>query len=146
MLHSLTSLPRHGGELVHALLEPDSSEVPPLIGLSPTTRPSFLESNGRKPTPRETYWNMRVWSHIYGHLMPQYDLNKSIPIKVPVFLALGKEDYYAPYILWEDEKVQIPKLSVSLFEKSGHYSFYEEEELFREKLLAWIKGLNLVVR
>lgn len=98
------------------------------------------------PLLQDTYWNMKVWSHIYGHLMPQYNLNNSTAIKVPVFLALGKEDYYVPCILWEEETVHIPNLSVNLFEKSGHYAFYEEEQLFREKLLEWIKSLNLVVK
>jgi proline iminopeptidase len=90
-----------------------------------------------------TYWNMRLWSHIFTDLMPDFDLSKGKTIKVPVFLSLGKEDYYVPFTLWNDEKGKIPNLSFNLFEKSGHYPFFEEEELFRTKLIAWIESLKV---
>jgi proline iminopeptidase len=71
--------------------------------------------------------------------MRNYRLVQDDPIQAPIFLALGKFDFKVPYIVWNFQKEKIPTLSYNLFEKSGHYSFYEEEELFRTKVLAWME-------
>ena len=88
----------------------------------------------------DTYWNKKVSDHIFNVLMPDYNLVQVKPVEAPVFLALGKFDFTCPYIIWNDQKEKIPNLSVNLFEKSGHYSFYEEEELFRKKLIEWMEN------
>jgi proline iminopeptidase len=88
----------------------------------------------------DTYWNMKVLNHIFNVLMPVYNLVQTKPVEAPVFLALGKFDFSSPYIIWNDQKEKIPNLSVNLFEKSGHYSFYEEEELFRTKVIEWMEN------
>lgn len=92
------------------------------------------------PLLKDTYWNMGVWNHIFNDLMSNYDLGQGKPIEVPVFLSIGKYDYLGPYIAWDDQKEKIPNLSYNLFEHSGHYPFFEEEELFRSKVIAWIKN------
>jgi proline iminopeptidase len=86
----------------------------------------------------DTYWNKKVWDRILS-ISTFYNLVQVKPVEAPVFLALGKFDFRVPYIVWNDQKEKIPNLTVHLFEKSGHYSFYEEEELFRTKVLAWMK-------
>lgn len=86
------------------------------------------------------YWNMSVWNQIFYKLMINYDLSGGKSIYTPVFLALGKYDYLVPYMVWDDQKRKIPNLTCNLFEKSGHYSFFEEEELFRKELLDWFEN------
>jgi len=88
----------------------------------------------------DTYWNMKVWNYILNVLMPVYNLAQDKPIEAPVFLSLGKFDFRTPYIVWDDQQEKIPNLSYNLFEKSGHYSFYEEEELFRTKVIEWMEN------
>jgi proline iminopeptidase len=95
------------------------------------------------PLLKDTYWNMDVWNRIFSDLMPDYDLGQDKLIQVPVFLSLGKYDFLTPWIVWEDQKAKIPNLSVNLFEHSGHWSFYEEEELFRKKVIAWIEKIKV---
>ena len=85
------------------------------------------------------YWNMSVWNQIFKKLIINYQLSEGKSIETPVFLALGKYDYFVPYMVWDDQKTTIPNLFTYLFEKSGHYSFFEEEELFRKELTAWFE-------
>jgi proline iminopeptidase len=92
---------------------------------------------------KDTYWNMNVWNHIFKNLMSNYDLKQVKPIKTPVFISLGMQDYLVPYTLWDDQKDKIPNLSINLFERSGHYSFFEEEELFRNRINDWIEKLGI---
>lgn len=92
---------------------------------------------------KDTYWNMGVLNHIFGNLMVTYDLKQDKPIEAPVFLSLGKQDYMVPFIMWDDQKEKIPTLSLNLFEKSGHYPFFEEEKLFRSKVIDWLEKLKI---
>jgi proline iminopeptidase len=85
------------------------------------------------------YWNMSVWNQIFKKLLINYQLSEGKSIETPVFMALGKYDYFVPYMVWDDQKTTIPNLFIYLFEKSGHYSFFEEEDLFRKELTAWFE-------
>jgi proline iminopeptidase len=91
---------------------------------------------------RDGYWNARVFDHIFNKLVIDYDVARGRPIEVPVFLSLGKHDFLTPYILWDDQKDKIKDLSYNLFERSGHFAFMEEEELFRQKVMAWIENIK----
>jgi len=56
-------------------------------------------------------------------------------VKVPTFLALGKHDYHVPTTEWINESKEVAKnIDCVIFNKSGHYPWLEEEELFIEKL------------
>ena len=89
---------------------------------------------------KNTYWNASVWDQIFTKLIPVYDIGKGKTVDIPVFLSQGKYDFYDPYIAWDSCKSKIPNLSFHLFEKSGHYSLYEEEELFRRELITWFEN------
>jgi proline iminopeptidase len=86
---------------------------------------------------KDVYWNMSVWNQIFKKLMINYEVSSGRSIDIPVFLSLGRFDYFVPYMTWDDQKGKIPNLTCYIFEKSGHYSFFEEEELFRNNLVAW---------
>lgn len=86
------------------------------------------------------YWNMEVWDHLFEVIMADYDLTKERNVTTPVFLALGRYDYLIPFHVWDDEKEKLPTLSVNLFDKSGHWAFLEEQELFDKKLIDWINS------
>jgi len=86
-------------------------------------------------------FNVDLVNHFYGVILNDYDITGSFhQITKPVFLALGRYDYWAPFYLWDDEKNKLPNLSYNLFEKSGHWPFLEEQELFDTKLIDWIKS------
>jgi proline iminopeptidase len=85
--------------------------------------------------------NTDVFNHIAMKVLGNYDITESLPsLKAPVFLALGRYDYVVPYTLWDGVKDKFPNLSYNLFEKSGHTPQLEEQELFDQKLLDWIKS------
>lgn len=86
---------------------------------------------------KDVYWNMSVWNQIFKKLMINYEVSSGRSIDTPIFLSLGRFDYFVPSLAWGDQKGKIPNLTCYIFEKSGHYSFFEEEEEFRNFLVAW---------
>jgi proline iminopeptidase len=80
-----------------------------------------------------------VYNHLLEVVVEGYSVTEGHEISTPVFLALGRYDYVIPYTLWNDVRENIPNLDYHLFERSGHYPMLEEETLFDEKLIEWIK-------
>ena len=87
-------------------------------------------------------WNVPAWDQLFGSIMPSYDLASGPPIRVPVFLALGRDDFAVPFAVWDAERHKIPDLSYHLFDRSGHYAMLEEHELFDAALLQWMDSLT----
>jgi len=83
-------------------------------------------------------WNVPAWNQLFGSIMPSYDPAVGPPIRVPVFLALGRDDFAVPFAVWDGERHKIPDLSLHLFERSGHYAMLEEHEQFDAALLQWM--------
>lgn len=83
--------------------------------------------------------NMNFLNHLWS-LLNNFDNSDSYhKIKTPVFVAVGRYDYFAPYYLWNDVKDKIPDLSFNLFEHGGHNPMLEEQALFDKKLIKWIE-------
>jgi proline iminopeptidase len=87
----------------------------------------------------DVYWNVDAWNHLFDVIMANYDIGTGPALQTPVFLAIGRDDYAVPFILWDTERAKIANVSYNLFEQSGHYPMLEEQELFDKKLLAWIQ-------
>jgi len=78
---------------------------------------------------------------IWGSMFADYDMAEVIKaIKCPIFLALGRYDYFNPPHLWEKYREHASDLTVRIFEKSGHTPQLEEPENFDEELLRWLWG------
>jgi proline iminopeptidase len=86
------------------------------------------------------FWNIEVWDHLFDVIMADYDLAEGRAVTTPIFLALGRYDYLVPVHVWDSEKGKLPTVSLNLFEKSGHWAFLEEHDLFDKKLIDWIKS------
>lgn len=84
--------------------------------------------------------SFEVYNHFQEVVVEGYSVTDGHEISTPVFLALGRYDYVIPYTLWNDVRENIPNLDYYLFERSGHFPMLEEQALFDEKLIAWIKG------
>jgi proline iminopeptidase len=83
-------------------------------------------------------YNIDVVNNYYGKIMQEYDPSSRYKeIKCPVFLANGKYDFWAVPILWESVEDKFHNSSNNVFEKSGHWPMYEEQELFDNKFLKW---------
>lgn len=59
-------------------------------------------------------------------------------IKCPVFLALGRDDFFNPPHLWDPFRAQFSDLTVRVFEKSGHSPMLEEPEAFSRELCEYL--------
>jgi proline iminopeptidase len=76
---------------------------------------------------------------IWGSMFVDYDIPSALKaIGCPIFLALGRYDYFNPAHLWEKYRAFASDLTVRVFEKSGHTPQYEEPELFDGALLSWL--------
>ncbi len=87
--------------------------------------------------------DMTVHSEVTQHLFTKVFLDYNMfaptePIKVPMFLVLGKYDYVIPYTLWQSEYESIPDFTKLIFEQSGHTPQLEQADLFDAELLKWM--------
>ena len=88
-------------------------------------------------------WNQEVWDHLLNPIMAGYDISKRPPLKVPVLLTLGRDDFVVPCTTWDGVEKTLPNLTVRICEKSGHWSFLEEPALFDRTLSDWVDGTVL---
>jgi proline iminopeptidase len=87
------------------------------------------------------HYSIEMVNHFFGVLVNDYDITGSFPeITTPVFLALGRYDYWCPYYLWDDVRDMLPNLSYHVFERSGHFPMFEEQALFDSRLIQWLEG------
>lgn len=86
----------------------------------------------------------RVFDHLFGTIFPHTDVMKNLEkVQCPVFLAAGMSDYDCCPWMWK-KVANLPKnMTISIFEKSGHYPQYEEQALFDERVITWAKK-NLI--
>lgn len=76
-----------------------------------------------------------LWEDVFREINIKKELNT---LKIPVFLGLGRYDYWNPPYLWEAIRPHLKNLTIRVFEKSGHTPQYEEPELFDKELLHWL--------
>ena len=96
----------------------------------------------------DCYWlwvgkrfSMDFEQQYYSVLLADYDPTPDFKaITTPVLIVNGRYDYWAPPQLWEAEKRKLPNLTYYLFENSGHWPMWEEQELFDRKLIEWLQS------
>ena len=59
---------------------------------------------------------------------------------IPVFVALGRYDYWNPPHLWETYRQYFSDLTIRVFEKSGHTPQFEQKNDFDRELLDWVNN------
>ena len=78
---------------------------------------------------------------IWGSMFENYDTAASLTaIQCPIFLALGRYDYFNPPHLWEKYRDYASDLTIRIFEKSGHTPQLEEAENFDQELMQWLES------
>ncbi|ETZ04348.1 alpha/beta fold hydrolase [Holospora undulata] len=76
---------------------------------------------------------------IWGSMFADYNVANALKaISCPIFLALGRYDYFNPPHLWEKYREHVSDLTVRIFEKSGHTPQLEEPDNFDEELMRWL--------
>jgi proline iminopeptidase len=110
-----------------------------LIAQAPKLRWNLRENPALFEAFKAVHNNTDAYLHYQLTILGRYDIAEEWGrIAAPIFLALGRFDYVAPYLLWEERKGALPNLSYNLFNRSGHFPMFEEQQLFDEKLIAWI--------
>lgn len=83
-----------------------------------------------------------LMEYLFTTIFPAVDVRKGLDsLQVPVFLAAGVSDYDCCPWVWKDLPHLPPKMTVSLFEQSGHWPQYEEPAVFDTRVKAWLAKL-----
>lgn len=78
---------------------------------------------------------------VWGSMFADYQIEQNLDdLQCPVFLGLGRYDYWNPPHLWENVRAKFADLTIRVFEKSAHTPQLEEAEFFDRELLSWING------
>ena len=88
-------------------------------------------------------WNREVWDQLFNTVLDGYDISRQPPVRVPVLLTLGRDDYVVPFPVWDGIDKTLPNLTIRIFEKSGHWAPVEEPALFDRTLCDWVDGTVL---
>jgi proline iminopeptidase len=73
-------------------------------------------------------------------LFDGYDVAGHQPsVTSPIYLAIGRHDYQAPFPIWDEPKSRIANLTLALFDHCGHTPHLEEPERFAEELALWLR-------
>lgn len=84
---------------------------------------------------------------IWGHMFEDYDVAHALgSITCPIFLALGRYDYFNPPHLWESYRWLAADLILRVFEKSSHTPQFEEPENFDQELLRWLASKSEILK
>lgn len=76
---------------------------------------------------------------IWGEMFANYPMKETLnSIQCPIFLALGRYDYFNPPHLWENYREYAKNLRIRVFEKSGHTPQLEENQDFDNEIITWI--------
>jgi proline iminopeptidase len=83
--------------------------------------------------------NTDILHSLYESVFKDYFIfrnERNVP--APVLVVMGKFDYVDPYTLWKGFE-DIRRLTVKVFDKSGHTPQLEESALFDRELLGWLR-------
>ena len=76
---------------------------------------------------------------LWAQLAPRHRDTAAIAgVRPPTFLAQGVWDFNVPPTRWAGVLPAFRDCTYRAFERSGHYPFYEEQELFDGALLDWL--------
>lgn len=82
-----------------------------------------------------------MFDHVWGTLFQTIDIAQGLDeLDAPVFLGLGRYDYWNPPHLWEPVRDAFTNLRIRVFEQSGHTPQLEDAAQFDRELLAWLSN------
>jgi proline iminopeptidase len=96
-----------------------------------------------------TFDSSRLWDgveinvELIGQLFSLFDgydaAGRQPPVTSPIYLAIGRHDYQAPFPTWDEPKSGIANLTLALFDRCGHTPHLEEPERFAAELARWLR-------
>jgi proline iminopeptidase len=83
--------------------------------------------------------NVDIVGYLWGKLFMQIDISDdAAKIQTPVFVALGKYDFFNPYYLWNECQNKFKDITIKVLEQAGHTPQLEKPEEFDSELLRWL--------
>ncbi|RST59746.1 alpha/beta hydrolase [Siminovitchia terrae] len=87
--------------------------------------------------------SLEVCNYTFKHFMPHYDVRAQLPkLTMPVLIVAGRHDWITPVSQAEEMKGLLPDAILSIFEKSGHMPFIEEQESFIRTVVDFVDKGN----
>jgi proline iminopeptidase len=121
-----------GPEVVSALIQLPTTDAKVGRNLAAQARLSFHPSNVHLVSVMfaDTVWSAaaNVRSRLLGAMFNIVDRLKAIA--APTLILVGRDDFYCPPTQAECMRQRLPRASVVVFERSGHYPFAEEQTRF----------------
>lgn len=90
---------------------------------------------------RDVYVNMPIIDRIWGKLFVEVDVTDDLEaFHVPVVVMLGVFDYLvAPFYAWYSLLKKFHDIKILLFDRSSHCPQFEQQELFDEQFLQFLR-------
>ncbi len=80
-----------------------------------------------------------MFDYVWGPVFQKLDITQGLArLEKPVFVGLGRYDYWNPPHLWEPMRQYFRDLRIRIFERSGHTPQLEQPADFDLELLAWL--------
>ena len=80
-----------------------------------------------------------VWRHAVQHLLPTFNVvDRLREVVAPVLVLGGRYDWIIPPAQVERLHALVPHSEVVIFERSGHFSFVEEQDRFVAIVTEWL--------
>jgi len=91
------------------------------------------------PLYADDEWDVAQLDWFVAQLMPRHrDVAAIAGVRPPTFLAQGVWDFNCPPTSWAETLPAFRDCTYVAFERSGHYPFYEESDIFDTALLDWL--------
>lgn len=77
---------------------------------------------------------------VFRSFVAQYELlwNPTL-LRAPVLVVMGRHDYVVPHVLWDTVLPRLQHVSFHLFDQSGHTPQLEQQTLFDQVFLEWLR-------
>lgn len=85
--------------------------------------------------------NPEIVGYLWGKLFMEIDISDDAEkIQAPVFVVLGKYDFFNPPYLWDEIRKKFKDITIKVIEQAGHTPQLEKPEEFDSELLAWLSS------
>lgn len=77
--------------------------------------------------------------------MMTYDFRENISFKVPVLFVFGEEDFSCPTGMLEDcfDGISAPVKKLEIIPKAAHSCYFDQPEIFNQKITSFVNAINL---
>jgi proline iminopeptidase len=91
---------------------------------------------------KHTVWNALAAAHSAA-LIRDYDIKSSLgDIQAPTLVIVGDDDFIVPISQARTLQQGIPDAEIAIIEDSGHFSYIEKPQDFKDAICQWLSRMN----